>query len=82
MSASLHDTEKHARAKASCQQSGNEPNHHFAGAGKMIELGKGGMRDVPDPAAAMKQAGAEAVTALDGNPMDVVVHLFSRKGVR
>ena len=36
------------RAKASCQQSGNEPNHHFAGAGKMIELGKGGQRDVSD----------------------------------
>ena len=36
------------RAAISCKQSGNEPNYHFAGAGKMIELGKGGMRDVPD----------------------------------
>lgn len=36
------------RAITSCGQSGNEPNHHFASAGKMIALGKGGMRDVPD----------------------------------
>ena len=36
------------RAITSCKQSGNEPDHHFADAGKMIELGKGGMRDVPD----------------------------------
>ena len=36
------------RAKISCRQSGNEPDYHFAGAGKMIELGKGGQRDVPD----------------------------------
>lgn len=36
------------RAMISCQQSGNEPNYHFAGAGKMIEVGKGGLRDVED----------------------------------
>ena len=36
------------RAMISCQQSGNEPNYHFAGAGKMIEVGKGGQRDVED----------------------------------
>ena len=36
------------KAKMSCQQSGNEPDDHFAGAGKMIDLGKGGQRDVPD----------------------------------
>jgi DNA-damage-inducible protein D len=36
------------RAITSCKQSANEPAHHFADAGKMIELGKGGMRDVPD----------------------------------
>lgn len=36
------------RAVTSCKQSGNEPDYHFAGSGKMIELGKGGMRDVPD----------------------------------
>lgn len=36
------------RAKISCRQSGNEPDYHFAGAGKMIEVGKGGQRDVPD----------------------------------
>jgi DNA-damage-inducible protein D len=30
------------RAKTSCRQSGNDPDHHFAGAGKMIILGKGG----------------------------------------
>ena len=37
-----------ARAKMSCEQSGNEPKYHFAGAGKMIELGKGGVREVDD----------------------------------
>ena len=36
------------RAMISCKQSGNEPNYHFAGAGKMIEVGKGGLRDVED----------------------------------
>jgi DNA-damage-inducible protein D len=37
-----------ARAITSCKQSGNEPDYHFANAGKMIELGKGGQRDVED----------------------------------
>ena len=36
------------RAKTSCEQSGNDPAYHFAGAGKMIILGKGGERNVPD----------------------------------
>jgi len=36
------------RAKTSCQQSGNDPSYHFAGAGKMIVLGKGGEREVYD----------------------------------
>ena len=36
------------RAISSCEQSGNNPDHHFAGAGKMIELGKGGVRTVED----------------------------------
>lgn len=36
------------RAVTSCSQSGNDPSHHFAGAGKMIALGKGGTREVPD----------------------------------
>jgi len=36
------------RAKTSCQQSGNDPSYHFAGAGKMIVLGKGGEREVND----------------------------------
>jgi DNA-damage-inducible protein D len=36
------------RAQQSCGQSGNEPRHHFAGAGKMIKIGKGGLREVPD----------------------------------
>lgn len=36
------------RAITSCEQSGNPPAHHFAGAGKMIELGKGGLREVED----------------------------------
>jgi DNA-damage-inducible protein D len=36
------------RAITSCEQSGNPPGYHFADAGKMIELGKGGQRDVHD----------------------------------
>jgi DNA-damage-inducible protein D len=36
------------RAITSCQQSGNDPAHHFAGAGQMIDLGKGGKREIPD----------------------------------
>ncbi len=36
------------RAIASCEQSENNPVHHFAGAGKMIEVGKGGTREVDD----------------------------------
>lgn len=36
------------RAQESCTQSGNEAGHHFAGAGKMIALGKGGTREVED----------------------------------
>ena len=27
---------------------GNPPEHHFAGAGKVIEIGKGGQRGVDD----------------------------------
>lgn len=42
----FEDTVK--RAIISCEQSGNDPSHHFAGAGKMIELGKGGVREVED----------------------------------
>lgn len=36
------------RAISSCKESGNPPENHFAGAGKMIEIGKGGLRDVDD----------------------------------
>ena len=36
------------KAITSCQQSGNAPDHHFARARKMITLGKGGEREVPD----------------------------------
>lgn len=36
------------RAQTSCEQSGNDPAYHFAGAGKMIGLGKGGQRAVED----------------------------------
>jgi DNA-damage-inducible protein D len=32
------------RAMISCETSGNDPAHHFAGAGKMIEVGKGAIR--------------------------------------
>lgn len=36
------------RAITSCESSGNNPDYHFAGAGKMIEVGKGGQREVED----------------------------------
>ncbi|GHU24828.1 hypothetical protein FACS189497_08910 [Betaproteobacteria bacterium] len=36
------------RAVSSCKQSGNPPEHHFAGAGKMVDLGSGSVRDVDD----------------------------------
>lgn len=36
------------RAMAACEQSGNVPMHHFAGAGKMVLLGSGSTREVPD----------------------------------
>ena len=36
------------RAKASCAASRNEPGNHFAGAGKMVELGSGSARQVDD----------------------------------
>jgi DNA-damage-inducible protein D len=36
------------RAMTSCKQSGNDPAYHFAGAGKLIEHGKGGKRDIQD----------------------------------
>ena len=36
------------RAMASCEQSGNKPGYHFANAGKMIDTGKGAVREVED----------------------------------
>jgi DNA-damage-inducible protein D len=36
------------RAVTSCETSGNDPAHHFAGAGKMVGLGSGAEREVPD----------------------------------
>lgn len=36
------------RAIMSCEQSGNKQGHHFAGAGKMIDTGKGAVREVDD----------------------------------
>ncbi|GHU34484.1 DNA damage-inducible protein D [Betaproteobacteria bacterium] len=36
------------RAVSSCKASGNPPDYHFAGIGKMIETGKGAIRDVDD----------------------------------
>jgi len=36
------------KAVTSCQQSGNDPGYHFARARKMIDVGKGGKRDVDD----------------------------------
>jgi len=36
------------RAVVSCSQSGNNPDYHFASAGKMVELGSGSVRTVDD----------------------------------
>jgi len=36
------------RAVTSCRQSGNDPDHHFAGAGKMVDLGSSSTRKVAD----------------------------------
>lgn len=36
------------RATTSCEKSGNDPAHHFAGAGKMVVLGSGSKREVAD----------------------------------
>ena len=36
------------RAINSCKQSGNPPENHFAGAGKMVDLGSGSARSVDD----------------------------------
>ncbi|RII26910.1 MAG: DNA damage-inducible protein D [Geobacter sp.] len=36
------------RAMISCRQSGNNPDYHFAGAGKMVELGSQSNREVED----------------------------------
>ena len=36
------------RAMASCETSGNDPEHHFAGAGKPITGGKGAVQVVDD----------------------------------
>lgn len=36
------------RAMTSCETSGNNPTHHFAGAGKMVDLGSGSQREVND----------------------------------
>src|SRR3984957_9884286 len=36
------------RAIESCKQSGNDPTHHFASAGKQIQLGKGATQTIED----------------------------------
>jgi DNA-damage-inducible protein D len=36
------------KAKTSCELSGNDCDHHFADVSKMIEIGKGGVREVPN----------------------------------
>jgi len=36
------------RALTSCKQSGNTSVNHFAGVGKMVDLGSGSVREVPD----------------------------------
>jgi len=44
--ASFHAAVK--KAMKSCEASGNVPEHHFAGASKMIAVGKGGQRETAD----------------------------------
>lgn len=53
------------RAITSCKQSGNEPSHHFAGAGKPIEGGKG---------LELRKQTAEEFKALSGAARDAGVH--------
>ncbi len=36
------------KAITSCRQSGNDPDHHFARAGKMVDLGSGSTRKIAD----------------------------------
>ena len=36
------------RAETSCRESGNPTTNHFAGAGKMVDLGSGSEREVAD----------------------------------
>ena len=36
------------KAITSCEQSGNDPHHHFASAGKMVGIGSAASREVPD----------------------------------
>jgi len=36
------------RAMTSCETSGNNPVNHFAGAGKMVDIGSGSQREVDD----------------------------------
>ena len=36
------------RALTSCKQSGNIPANHFAGTGKMVDIGSGSSREVTD----------------------------------
>ncbi len=36
------------KAKITCESSGVEVSDHFAGIGKMIEVGKGGLKQIDD----------------------------------
>ena len=36
------------RAQISCAQSGNDTSNHFAGAGKMVDLGSGSVREISE----------------------------------
>lgn len=36
------------RAMSSCRSSGNPPENHFAGVGKMVGIGSGSLRDIDD----------------------------------
>lgn len=67
------------RALTSCEQSGNNPDYHFAGAGKMIGLGKGAQRALEDY---QLSRFACYLTAQNGDPRKPEIALQARAADR